>query len=124
MRRHLFAYGTLQHPAILYRILNRMPEATPARLNDFARYRISGENFPGIHPCPGTQIDGTVYFDLEEQEWQQLDHYESDLYLRQTLQVICEDGTLLAAEAYVIPPQHEHQLTREPWALADFEPDA
>ena len=124
MPRHLFAYGTLQHPAILGQILNRIPDSAPALLHDFARYRIAGETFPGIHHSPGLQIDGTVYFDITEKEWQNLDHYESDLYLRQTLEVICENGSPLSAEAYVIPPHHENNLTREPWVLDEFEPEA
>lgn len=115
MRRHLFAYGTLQHPRIIGRILNRIPPAASARLPGFARFRIRDEDFPGIIPAEDSNLDGTVFFDISDPEWERLDAYESNLYQRQTLWVTAAEGIRMQAETYVIPPQNENDLTRDPW---------
>lgn len=120
MTRHLFAYGTLQIPAILEGILQRMPESQPAELADYARYRIRGESYPGIIPLPGASTDGTLYFDITETEWRKLDRYESDLYRREPVKVRCGDGQTRGADAYIIPPQHAAALGQEPWTLAGY----
>lgn len=119
---HLFAYGTLQHPLILSSILGREPESVPARLDGFARYRIRDEDFPGIVPEKNAVVDGTVFLDIQDEEWVVLDRYESELYVREVVSIERRDGNAQKAFAYIIPPENRHALTTELWDLNHYHP--
>lgn len=122
MTKHLFAYGTLQHPDIISFVLHRTPEAQSAILSDFVRYGIKDENFPGIIPYPNALTDGTLFLAITEEEWTRLDEYESDLYERKTVQVATSAGDTVKAEAYVIPEQNKEYLTRDLWDFKEYQP--
>jgi gamma-glutamylcyclotransferase (GGCT)/AIG2-like uncharacterized protein YtfP len=119
---HLFAYGTLQHPLILSSILGREPEQEPADLKGYARYRIRDEDFPGIVPEENARVDGTVFLDIQDEEWVMLDRYESELYVRDIVTIERKSGNEQMAFAYIIPPQNRHVLTTESWDLNHYHP--
>jgi gamma-glutamylcyclotransferase (GGCT)/AIG2-like uncharacterized protein YtfP len=118
----LFAYGTLQHPDILRPVLGRIPPSAPGRLEHYARYLIHNADYPGIVSQPGASTPGTLYFEISDPEWQRLDKYESDLYVRLSVQVITDEGHTVPAFAYVIPDAHRHHLTDLPWELHSYRP--
>jgi len=122
--RHLFAYGTLQHPDIISYVIGRIPDGEPGILHNFARYSIKGENFPGLLPKAESQTDGTLFRDIKGQEWTRLDEYESDLYERQTVELHLSSGERVKAEAYVIPPENTHFLTEKLWSLDEYKPES
>jgi len=116
----LFAYGTLRHPDIITYVIGRIPESEEVKLKDFVRYRIKGADFPGIFPREGEQVDGTLFTGISSDELLQLDDYESDLYVRQKVEVIHLDGSLSLAYAYILPPENESVCTEEPWDLTSY----
>lgn len=118
----LFAYGTLQHPRIIQHVLGRVPPFKRARLTDFDRRTIHREDFPGIVPRPGHEVDGRVFEGITEVEWRALDRYESDLYVRQAVEPKLETGGSCTAHAYVIPAEHQHVLSEAPWELTQYRP--
>jgi gamma-glutamylcyclotransferase (GGCT)/AIG2-like uncharacterized protein YtfP len=118
----LFAYGTLRHPAVITYVLGREPEREEVEVEGFVRYRIRNADYPGILPQRGSRIDGTLFRDITPEEWERLDEYESDLYLRQTVTVLHPEGGTSIAFAYVLPPEHESICTEEPWDLNHYHP--
>jgi gamma-glutamylcyclotransferase (GGCT)/AIG2-like uncharacterized protein YtfP len=122
MSLHLYAYGTLQVPAIFAAIVGRELAPRPARLRGYARYRIADRPYPAIVEAPGDEVDGLVYLGLEASEIDRLDIYEGDLYERRELRVWVGAGSIDAA-SYVLRPEHAHRLSRERWDLARFEQD-
>lgn len=119
----LFAYGTLQHPAIIRHILGRIPDASPAVLRDYARYTIRGENYPGLVPEKNARTAGTLFFGILLEEWARLDSYESDLYVRQTVLTLRQGQDPLPAQAYILPPRHFNVLSEIPWDLNTYNPN-
>jgi hypothetical protein len=120
MSHHVYAYGTLQFPAIIAQIVGREVAGRPARLSGYARYRIKGRLYPAIVEAPASEVDGIVYPELDTSELERLDIYEGDLYERRELPVWIGEVTI-AACTYVLRPEHAHRLSREPWDLARFE---
>ncbi len=118
----LFAYGTLQHPEICTRVIGRMPVGHPARLEEYARYTVRREDFPGIVRQPGALTDGTLLQGITSEEWLRLDKYESDLYVREQVRVRLADGSIHEAFAYVIPDANRDILTEFPWELNHYRP--
>jgi len=118
----LFAYGTLQHPRIITHVLGRVPESRPVLLPGFARYRVDGYRFPGIVPDPRAETDGTLFLNIRTDEWQRLDEYEADFYERWTVETVSPEGVTCRAQAYVVPPHHQHALTTDSWDLKTYKP--
>jgi gamma-glutamylcyclotransferase (GGCT)/AIG2-like uncharacterized protein YtfP len=120
MNHHVYAYGTLQVPAIIAQIVGREVVGCPARLSGYARWCIEGRLYPAIVEAPASEVDGIVYPGLDTAELERLDTYEGELYERRELPVRVGDVTI-AACTYVLRAEHAHWLSREPWDLARFE---
>jgi gamma-glutamylcyclotransferase (GGCT)/AIG2-like uncharacterized protein YtfP len=118
----LFVYGTLRHPMIISSVLGRVPDGVEAVLNGYGRYGIVEEDFPGIAPEPNGRVDGKVYAGITDEEWVMLDRYESELYVRQLVDIARRDGITEKAFAYVIPDRHRHYLSTESWDLKHYHP--
>ncbi len=116
----LFAYGTLQHPDVMRHVLGRIPESTPAWLQDYARYRIVGFDFPGIIPQGGARVEGTRFHGITPEEWLRLDTYEADFYERLDVTVQSPDAT--HAFAYVVPARNQHVISTDLWELKTYKP--
>lgn len=122
MPHQLFAYGTLQNPAVIALIVGRELVGHPARLAGYVRQRVIGRVYPAIVAASASEVDGIVYSGLEAVEVERLDIYEGDLYERRELSVQVGER-VLGAQCYVLRPEHGHQLSDEPWDLAAFERD-
>ena len=60
----LFAYGTLMVPSVAEAVLGRRPLSLPATLDGYARFRVWGEDFPGVIPCADHSTTGVLYTGL------------------------------------------------------------
>ena len=65
-------------------------------------------------------IEGIVYLDVDGVAFARLDQFEDDIYRRETVSVVCDDGRICEAEAYVVPPEKRGVLTDEPWSRDEF----
>ncbi len=116
----LFAYGTLMSKEIMHAVSGHRFAATPAVLRGFRRNRIRGEEYPGIVPSPGDQVEGIIYRDLTADDWKRLDLFEGEMYERSAVPVRLQDGTFEQAQTYVLRPQFKDRLSAEPWTLEEF----
>jgi gamma-glutamylcyclotransferase (GGCT)/AIG2-like uncharacterized protein YtfP len=116
----LFAYGTLQIPAVWAAVVGEQVPSRPARLMGYARRRIKGCAYPGIREMAGASVEGLLYDCLPAWALEKLDAFEDDYYRRETLSVQISRTKLLPAEVYVIPAQHYGALSDQPWNLEEF----
>jgi gamma-glutamylcyclotransferase (GGCT)/AIG2-like uncharacterized protein YtfP len=117
---NLFAYGTLQIPEVMQAMTGACFPARPARLVDYARYRIAGCAYPGVRLEPAAVTDGVLYGEVDTAALRRLDEFEDDFYRRETLTVLAESGVPVEAEVYVILPEHYRILVDRPWDLDEF----
>lgn len=116
---HLYTYGTLQVGAIIEHIVGRPLAGVPARLDDYARFRVRGRVYPAIVEAAGSQVSGVLYVGLEAAELERLDYYEGDLYERREVCVWAGPVAHRAA-TYVLRPELRHELSDEPWDFVGF----
>lgn len=116
----LFAYGTLQLPVVLERVLGHVPTLAPAVLHGFARRCVRGQRYPAIVERAAEHVEGSVLFGLGPNDWRKLDTYEGNLYSREAVTVMLDDGSALPAQTYVLAPTSLHVLGRDVWSLARF----
>ena len=115
-----FAYGTLMCPAIMKDVTGLDLRGEPATLKGFQRCLVRDEVFPAILPAPGHSVQGMIYQTLTMHAWARLDHFEGDIYERQTVSIRLASGLTAPAGTYVIAPAHTHLLTDHEWDLDHF----
>ena len=114
MHYSVFTYCSLLFPEIMSTVTCRSFPSRSALLPGYARYRVHNASYPGITACPGASVAGRLYFELDASSLKILDHFEGDLYQRQTVKVRCGEE-LLSAQTYVVVPSQKHHLTTLPW---------
>jgi gamma-glutamylcyclotransferase (GGCT)/AIG2-like uncharacterized protein YtfP len=117
---HLFAYGTLEVPAVLAKVTGRMHVARAALLSGFSRYLLARYPYPAMIADPAGSIAGSVFLDLDAAAFARLDAYEGDLYERCQLSVTVGDA-LLQAQSYVLRGEFHELLSAAPWDRHEFE---
>ncbi len=79
----LFAYGTLNQPAIQRQVIGRLIKGKPARLEGYSMSSLGqGRHvYPVIVRAEGSTIDGYVLV-INETELRRIDYYEGSEYKR------------------------------------------
>jgi hypothetical protein len=67
--KNVFVYGTLLDDRIAKGLLGRLPKHVPARLHDFARYRVNKAAFPAIVTQQQSCVDGRVSLITVSGKW-------------------------------------------------------
>jgi gamma-glutamylcyclotransferase (GGCT)/AIG2-like uncharacterized protein YtfP len=117
---HLFAYGTLELPAVIAKVTGVRLEARTATLPGHARYLLARYPYPAIVADAAGSVTGTMYLDLEAPAFALLDAYEGNLYERCELAVESA-GVVLSAQCYVLRGEFHGLLSRAPWDRHEFE---
>jgi len=117
---NLFTYGSLMCDDIMSGVVSCQLERSNAILNDFYRSNVRNEEYPGIIPQVGAQVDGVLYLDLPETAIEQLDVFEGEYYNRLGVQVCSEKFGETDAMTYVIKPHYSHILTYTEWSYSHF----
>lgn len=115
----MFVYGTLMAEPVMRSVCGHPFASRPATLHDFRRRRVSGEVYPAIVPCPGDQVEGTLYCGLNAKQLALLDVFEGSMYRRVIVDVVT-GSRWRSAHTYMMSPAYRHALTDEPWSLDGF----
>lgn len=115
MKSHLFAYGTLEVPAVMYAVTGHHYPAEAAVLPDYMRYLLVNKHYPGIVPQVDGEVHGVLYRNLSPRIWQRLNRYEDTFYQRQRVRVLSVCGKHLDAWTYIIPVDKHYLLSQIPW---------
>lgn len=116
----LFTYGTLMSEDIVTAVIGFVPEKKPGKITGFRRHAVKNAHYPGIKPAGSSAVEGLVYFDIDQQSWQRLDLFEGDMYARQEVVVVLEDGMQMQAYVYVVKPEFFSSLADHDWSFARF----
>ena len=120
MSEPVFTYGTLQVPVVMEAVTGRKFTSSPAILNDYIRYIVKRQVYPGIIPLAGSVVDGRLYFDMDDAAVRILDAFEDVLYERRQVEVNCNNQKI-PAQAYVVAEKYRNLLSRENWDIKAFE---
>jgi gamma-glutamylcyclotransferase (GGCT)/AIG2-like uncharacterized protein YtfP len=112
---HLFAYGTLERPAVLYGVTGLATGPLAARLPGYRCFRLPGRPYPGIVACRGASTPGSLYLDLPPVAIDLLDRWEDDFYERRAVEVELPGRRTCRAFAYVVPAHRTELITDVVW---------
>jgi gamma-glutamylcyclotransferase (GGCT)/AIG2-like uncharacterized protein YtfP len=116
----VFCYGTLLFPEVMQAVCGIADKGRPALAAGWARYRVRGEAFPALVEERGAHTPGAVFERVDAAALARLDAFEGPLYVRRALEVELQDGARASAQAWVIAPGREAEVTREPWDPETF----
>ncbi|KAK1438229.1 hypothetical protein QVD17_04035 [Tagetes erecta] len=98
----VFVYGSLLADDVVQILLNRVPQTSPAILNNYHRFSIKGRVYPAILPVENKKVTGRVLIGLSGTELDILDMYEDDEYDKRVVNVSLLDASeVLQAYTYV-----------------------
>ena len=120
MTTSLFSYGTLEIPEVMTAVTGRTFDSTGAVLPDHARFLLHGETYPGIVHSYRAEVTGVLYRGVDRDSLALLDLFEGELYRRETVHVTTASQQRVAAEAYLVPSNHELLLSQHPWERERF----
>lgn len=120
MKTTLFTYGTLEAPVVMKHLTGHDYRHEPALLKDYVRYKLVAASYPGILENVGSEVPGTVYFDIDEVALYKLDVYEDTFYQRKTVEVVLANDEVIQAMAYIIPKDKKDLLSVEKWDKQKF----
>ncbi|KAA8520987.1 hypothetical protein F0562_011660 [Nyssa sinensis] len=83
-------------------LLKRVPQSSPAILNNFHRFSIKGRVYPAILPVENKKVTGKVLLGISDPELNILDTFEDVEYERNTVEVsLMDNSEKLQAYTYV-----------------------
>ncbi len=116
----LFAYGSLMFAPVIEFVIGRVPECCPAIIEGYRRLEVVGEVFPGIiKESGGDKVEGVLYANICQAEWQRLSAFEDDFYEIEQVSVFCAGGERPAL-AYVVPRSRKFLLSEKVWNAEFF----
>ncbi|XP_071692188.1 AIG2-like protein D isoform X3 [Rutidosis leptorrhynchoides] len=116
----VFVYGSLLADNVVQLLLNRVPQTSPAILNDYHRFSIKGRVYPAIRPVENKQVTGRVLIGLSATELDILDDYEAEEYDKRVVNVsLLDTSEVLQAYTYVWGNSTDPDLYGE-WDFEDF----
>ena len=120
MSDHLFCYGTLMEPRVLKMITGKEFTLKKATLPDYQRYRVKGEDYPGVVQKAGEGTDGMLCLGVTASHLKKLDQFEGDLYRRQLVKVNGPYNRTVNAWCYIVPRRAAMRLSKEAWEFEQY----
>jgi len=117
---HCFTYGSLMCEDIFGLVTGLSMQGVPARLEGYSRHPVIDADYPGIRTALGAHVPGILYRDVPTLGLDRLDQFESTEYLRETVQVSLDDGTIESAWVYVFHPDQLGRLAAGDWDFEHF----
>jgi gamma-glutamylcyclotransferase (GGCT)/AIG2-like uncharacterized protein YtfP len=108
-------------PSVMKAVTGREFSAEKARVQNYVRFKVKGESYPGLTPLEGAVTEGVLYRDVDALSVRRLDDFEGELYERTEIPADTLVGESLTAQTYLIKARHRDRLSSEPWDPEHFE---
>ncbi len=93
---------------------------TTGTLRGFSRWAVKRELYPAVVQDNDGTVNGVVYLNVPDSAWNRLDQYEGEMYNRQSVDIVSDNGETIYAEIYVLQPGFINQLDGSDWDFDDF----
>ena len=115
--RPLFVYGSLIVPEVLLALLARAPRSEDAVLAGWSARCLRGVAYPGLVPDERGVARGLVLHDLTSDETALIDAWETDVYEKRLVHPSVDDGSSIAAYAYVLGSRSVEEADARAWTV-------
>ena len=116
----LFFYGTLMDAEVRALMLGRPIDVAPARLRGYRRVPVAGRPYPTLLISSNDCVDGVLAREILPEELKRLIAYEGAEYLLNDVQVLCNEGGLQDAQAFLTRPGIAISAHLD-WTLGDWQ---
>jgi gamma-glutamylcyclotransferase (GGCT)/AIG2-like uncharacterized protein YtfP len=120
MKLPLFTYGTLCLPEVMQAVTGRVFATEHARLDGYRCRLLRRRVYPGMIRAPNDSTRVLLHYDVDAQLLARIDAFEGGYYRRETVLVVREDGSEVAAFAYVMVVSLQRLLSDRSWDEAEF----
>lgn len=100
------------------RVVSGTYHSFAATLNDYRRFAVRDETYPGIIASDGCSVAGLVYTDVDPADVARLDQFEGELYQRIDVAVTDAHGNAIKVQTYLF--LQPSRLTEQPWIPQSF----
>ena len=107
-------------PEVMELVAGRRFECAPARLAGFRRRLLRDAVYPAVLPAAGETTVGVLWHGLDRRALARIDRFEGELYERQRLRVVLEDGAECEAFVYVLRAAERARASDAGWDEAEF----
>lgn len=94
--RHLFVYGTLLFPEIVFGLCRKNFVTQTAKLSGFKRVSVKECDYPAIIPDEVSAVDGKLLLDVDEESMRILTFFEGENYIQKEVFVSSGSKTVKA----------------------------
>jgi gamma-glutamylcyclotransferase (GGCT)/AIG2-like uncharacterized protein YtfP len=112
---NLFAYGTLMWPEVLEAVIGKHLDGVPAVLHGYVRLRVKGEHYPAVVPSGSRSVEGLLFKDLSDTDFEHLDRFEGEEYERTAVSL---NG--IEVQVYVLSDASRDIADCVPWRPEDM----
>lgn len=118
--RHVFVYGSLMSPEVLYRVVQNTYTLDQAIVRGFTRYALKGRLYPAAFASPNGLIRGRVVRNIDEIDLGFLDRFEGTEYRREVQPVECTGGLVEECWIYIGRPELKTSIAGGDWDFDYF----
>ncbi|MEM7394906.1 MAG: gamma-glutamylcyclotransferase family protein, partial [Verrucomicrobiota bacterium] len=115
MNHNLFAYGTLMCEETLRDVTGKTMTRVKATLHGYRRMAVKDAPYPAVVPEANHWVEGVLYRDVPPEVWAELDHYEGEIYSRESVDVELHSGFSVRADVYVLRNEFRFCLDDKAW---------
>ena len=108
-------------PAVMKAVTGCKFSSEKARVQNYARFKVKGEPYPGLTPLEGAVTEGILYRGVDALSVRRLDDFEGEIYERTEIPAYTLEGESLTAQTYIIKAQYRDRLSSEEWDPKHFE---
>jgi gamma-glutamylcyclotransferase (GGCT)/AIG2-like uncharacterized protein YtfP len=115
---HLFTYGSLMFAPVLERVAKRHYRSSAEVIHGYARYKVSGEEYPAVVATPDDPnhtLHGRVYWEVDAEDLARLDRFEGGDYAR--ISTVTASGHPVALYVFLA----REKMSQESWDPTWFE---
>ena len=111
------------HPDVWQLVTNKEQIGERAVLKGYQRSALRGLLYPGIFRNEHEKVNGLVYGELNDADWETLDRFEGNLYVRRMVKVMDPQGGVSDCYTYIAADSLTPLRTDRPWDFDLFTRD-
>ncbi len=116
----LFVYGSLQHPLVWQRLIDRDCREQQAVLTGWKAVKVKHQDYPGLAQADNGKVFGILKSGLSAADFEILDKFEGEQYRRIQLAVTDADRLVQQAYVYIFKEDYLPQLSSQIWSYQKF----
>ena len=118
---NIFVYGSLMYSEVWDKIVSESYLNCAATIKGYERFAIQNEVYPAVIKSKGSEVEGLIWKDVNDEDLARLNEFEGEYYVLQSEKAIDDQGSLIPVCFYLLKSQYHSILKNENWDIQRFE---